>query len=545
MKRNLRRLGWCLGSLVVLGLVGWGILLRCVPTPPPLPADLSITQLAPVSRDGKVFLGKNWYGKRDGLNVLHITGTPFEMGYANGVLTQDLIHRQENTLLELIQTVAPRKWIQAVLKVMVIFQNRHLPNYVAPDIQMEILGLTKGCPDIHPEVGPYFARILSYHGAQDISYMMMNSPLIRGGCTAFAVWGPATVDGHLLTGRNFDWEAAPVFDEDRVLILCEPDRGIPFVSLAWAGMAGCVSGLNREGISITVNGAPSHLPGSARTPTCLVAREVLQKARTLAEATDIIRQSQVFVSALFLVGSRHDGRFIVVEKTCDQTAVREETKLPFIINANHYLTPLLKDDPINLKYRSADTSVSRDCCARELLTNATAKLDAPLAAALLRDRRLPGGVFAGNGHRGSLNPLIATHAVIMDLTAGIFWAATPPHQLGRFVACDVNRMDRELPERTIAADPLLTSGEYDRYVASKKLLEQGRQALRAKDYSRAVECARNAEHLNPGFYQNAWLLGEALLKQGDKSAAREALTAALKGQPAFAAEKRKIEELMR
>ena len=98
--------------------------------------------------------------------------------------------------------------------------------------------------------------------------MLMNSPLLRRGCTAFAAWGGQTADRHLLVGRNFDWEAAPVFDEDRIVIICEPDNGIPFVSLSWAGMVGCVSGMNRAGLGVMVNGAPSNLPDSAATPTC-------------------------------------------------------------------------------------------------------------------------------------------------------------------------------------------------------------------------------------------------------------------------------------
>ena len=78
----------------------------------------------------------------------------------------------------------------------------------------------------------------------------------------------------------------------------------------------------------------------------------------------------------------------------------------------------------------------------------------------MRDRNLPGGAFAGNGHRATLNAFIATHATVMDLTDGIFWAASPPHQLGKFVAFDVQDFARELPERTIAGGPTLASGEY-------------------------------------------------------------------------------------
>ena len=533
--------GLLLAAAAILGL-GAVLLWNLVPDPPAVPADAAILELKPETRDGRVFLGRNWFGRREGLNVLYLTGTAFEMGYANGVLTQDLIRRQEDTLLEMVRSVVPSPWIQRLLLAMVIVQNRHLPDHVTPELQMEILGVTRGCPDPHPELGPQYARTLGYHGAQDVSYMMMNSPLIRGGCTAFAAWGPATTNGHLLTGRNFDWEAAPVFDRDRVLVLCEPQEGIPFVSLSWAGMAGVVSGMNREGLSITVNGAPSRLPGSARTPTCLVAREVLQHARTLDEAVGIIRRREVFVSALFLVGSRADGRFIVVEKTGTRTEVHEETGQPFLVSANHYRTPGLRDDPLNLEFMRVDTSVSRDRRANELLAGARG-LDAASGIALLRDRRLPGGGFAGNGHRGSLNPLIATHAVFMDLTDGIFWAACPPHQLGRFVAFDLNRMDRELPERTVAEDPMLAA-DHPAFVGARQALDQGWKAVRARQWARAAELARAAEAKNPGFYENAWLLGEALGGAGDAAGARAALEAARRGSPALASERRRIETLL-
>ena len=323
LKRLLRLAG---GGIVAL-LVLWGVMLalmyRWVAKPPALAETPAIVSLAPETRGDRVYLGRNWFGQREGLPVLYLTGTPFEMGYANGVLTQKLIHRQEDSVVALVNHVAPYRWIQFTLEFFVTYKNRHMTEHITPDLQMEILGIARGCPDGHPELGPYYNRILNYHGAQDISYMLMNSPLIRRGCTAFGAWGAATAENHLLCGRNFDWEADPVFDEDRILIICEPKNGIPFISLAWAGMAGCVSGMNREGVSITVNGAPSHLPADSATPTCLVAREVLEHAHNLAEATEIIRKRQVFVSAMFLVGSRADGKFIVVEKTPEKTAVRE------------------------------------------------------------------------------------------------------------------------------------------------------------------------------------------------------------------------------
>ena len=543
--RRLLRLG---GGAAATLLAVWGAMLllmwHWVARPPPLPAEAAAPARQETRAD-RVYVGRSWFGRREGLAVLYLTGTPYEMGYANGVLTQPLIHRQEESVVGLFNRYVPQPWAQFLVKFAVVYKNRRLPEHVLPEHQLEVLGLSRGCPDAHPELGPYYCRLLNYHGAQDISYMLMHSPLLQAGCTAFGAWGAATRDGHLLTARNFDWEADPVFDEGRIVVICEPKDGLAFISLAWAGMAGCVSGMNRDGVSISVNGAPSRLPKEAATPTCLVAREVLQHARNLAEATEIIRRRKVFVSALFLVGSRQDGRFVVIEKTPERLAVREPAESSRIVCANHFLTPELEGDALNQEFRRGDTSVPRYERMKQLLEPEAGALGPSQCATVLRDRRLVDGQFRGNGHRSSLNPLIATHAVIMDLTSGIFWAASPPHQLGRFVAFDLNDPEKTFPEKLIPADPLLANGEYGRWLKAKALLSDGQAALKTRDFARAAACAREAETLNPGFYRNSWLLAESLSRLGRGQEALRACRRALDGQPALGAERQKLEALAR
>jgi isopenicillin-N N-acyltransferase-like protein len=177
-------------------------------------------------------------------------------------------------------------------------------------------------------MGPYYNRILNYHGAQDISYMLMNSPLIRRGCTAFGAWGARHAEGHLLCGRNFDWEADPVFDEDRILIICEPKNGIPFISLAWAGMAGCVSG--HEPRRRFHRRQRRAVASARRRPRRRPAwwRAKFWSTRTISpRRPEIIRKRQVFVSAMFLVGSRADGKFIVIEKTPEKRRCASRRKM--------------------------------------------------------------------------------------------------------------------------------------------------------------------------------------------------------------------------
>ena len=535
--------------LVVLFLGGWLVayivVQDSIAQPPPLPADTSVLKLKPEQRDGKTWLGKSWTGEREGLRVVYLKGSPLELGFADGTLMEPKMHTLENEFLVMIRGYVPQHWLMELLKNYVIYKNRHLSDYVPVDYRMEIYGTTLGCPDIHPEEGPFYNRLLNYHAAHDVSYMMIDNPLItHAGCTAFGAWSNATENAHLITGRNFDWEAAEVFSRDRVVEMCEPDGGIPFISLSWAGMAGVVSGMNRAGVSVTVNGAPSALPKDIGTPVAMVARDILQKAHNLDEALKILRDAHVFVSTIWLVGSRADGKFVVVEKTPAVTNVREPAG-DSIICPNHFETAGLKDGKRNTDYMDQATSVSREARMKELIAQSHGGISPAEAADFLRDRKLPGGAFAGDGHRSTLNAFIATHATVMDLTAGIFWAASPPNQLGKFVAFDVSDFNHELRDLTIPADPVLASGEYEHTKEAQKDLADGQRAFKAKQYTAALDFGQMAEALNPGFYQNSLLEGRALLALGRHEEAKTALEKALNGQPAFLKEKNQIEDLLR
>lgn len=514
--------------------------------PPPLPKDLSVLQLKTEARDGKTFLGKSWREEREGLPVVCLKGSPLEIGFADGTLMQDKMHTLETEFLAMVRGYVPNRLMKSVLKNYIFWRNRNLSAFVPEEIRLEIFGTTLGCADNHPEEGNFYNRLLNYHAAQDVSYMMIDNPFIaaHAGCTAFGAWSNATANAHLITGRNFDWEAAEVFSTNRVVEMFEPENGIPFISLAWAGMKGVVSGMNRAGISVTINGAPSKLPEKIGTPVDIVAREVLQNAHDLAEALKIIRDAPVFVSTIWLVGSRADGKFVVVEKTPQITNVRDSIG-DFIVCPNHFETEILKDLPQNTNYMAEGTSLSREARLTELLKENDGKIDAADAVKFLRDRDLAGGIFAGNGNRSSLNAFIATHAVVMDLTAGIFYAACPPNGEGKFVAFDVNDFDHELPALTIPADEMLTNGGLENFKRAQKFLADGNRALKNRDANAALDLAKQAERLNPDFYQNAVLQGRALSALNQKSEAANFFKLALARHPAFAGERKEIEEWLR
>src|SRR5438552_1950099 len=98
-------------AVAVLWLGGWLLLLSWQAKPPALPVNAAtVLQQTVIAHDGKRWVGRCWFGEREGLPVLYLTGTPFEMGYAAGVLTQDRIHRLENAAIALARRYIPRGW---------------------------------------------------------------------------------------------------------------------------------------------------------------------------------------------------------------------------------------------------------------------------------------------------------------------------------------------------------------------------------------------------------------------------------------------------
>src|SRR5262245_52520364 len=158
-QRWARRAGRITIALAVCLVVSWGLglwmLHRWEAKPPPLPADTSIRALKPEARDGRVYLGASWTGLREGLRVIYLKGTPFEMGYAAGVLLQDQMHTLENEFIAMVHGYVAEEWKVRVLKAYVTYNNRHLNDYVPLAYRLELLGATLGCPDIHPEIGPF------------------------------------------------------------------------------------------------------------------------------------------------------------------------------------------------------------------------------------------------------------------------------------------------------------------------------------------------------------------------------------------------------
>ncbi|MCP4638984.1 MAG: hypothetical protein GY851_01050 [bacterium] len=514
----------------------------CEPVPPSMEMPSHLASMTVVEDGEYRRFGDCYLRRKDGILRMRLTGTPYELGYANAVLTQAYIRDQEAALIATVKQFIPSDVAFWLIRKLVVVRNRNLPDFVPMDRQIEILGLSHGYEDPFPHLGGLYGRMLNYHAAHDISHAVMHNPLV--GCTSFAAWGTATADGHLFMGRNFDFSAGREFDENKIVIRFEPDEGLGFISVAWPGMTGVVTGMNDARIAVSINACYSYETQTIGTPVSIMLREVMEGATTLDEAAEIIRGTEVFVADTYLVADGKTGKAIVVEKTPGHTEIRRPES-DSVVCANHFLTPALEDHPGNQEYKIEGTTMPRFDRTRELVDARHGTLALESAAEILRDSLLPGGRPAGMGNDAVVNCYMATHSVIMDVTAGVVWVAASPHQLGAYVPFGL--VDLENPGNTavVPSDPALANGSYARFVESETLITQANRLMDDGAKAEAVKALEKARELNPGYYVPPMLLGTLAAQAGRRDEAEAMLNEALAAYPAYGSERDEIRELLR
>lgn len=480
------------------------------------------------------FLVQNEYD----LWELKVSGDPLQIGLITGALTQPLLHYQEEVFFEKVQELVPSKFKQNLLRSFLKWYNRKLYLHVPEEYKTEIYGLSRYAGNKYNFIAPPYLRMLYLHAAHDIGHAVQDLALV--GCTSVAVWGENSEDGKLLIGRNFDFYAGDDFAKNKIIAFVEPDSGYPFMSVTWAGMIGVVSGMNNQGLTVTMNAGKSETPLVAKTPVSILAREILQYAKNIEEAISIAKKREVFVSESIMIGSAEDQKAILIEVSPDNFGVYEVSNQTHLICSNHFQSDAYKDDERNSQHIEESHSQYRFDRVEELLEEQQ-QLNPTKIAALLRNREGLNDRRIGYGNEKALNQLLAHHAIIFKPEEKMVWVSSNPYQLGAFVAYDLDEIFQKtnpsettlaIKSKTIPKDPFLNTIEYQNYEEFRVYDREIDKALSEKD-TLSVNFIVNYQASNPEnwvvyyklgkyYQQNKWY--KAAAQQYEKALSKEVTT---------------------
>ncbi len=502
-----------LAVIFILLFIGAIYLVQVSKVPPPKIADMSSLQLQRTDHgDGFYTLKNNWFRhSKSGLYELYVEGDPFERGVINGKLTEELVVRQEDHFAEQISKMVPGTFKRNFLKYLIGFFNRKLDKNVTEELKEEIYGVSESASSKYQYLGTNYQRILNYHAAHDIGHAVQNLALV--GCTSFGTWGAMSQDSTMIIGRNFDFYVGDKFAEDKIVAFFSPTKGHKFMTVTWGGFVGAVSGMNDQGLSVTINAAKTDLPTGSATPVSLVTREILQYAKNIQEAIAIAKSRKMFVSESFLVASANDNKAIIIEKTPDELDVYDPQE-DFIVCANHFQSNGLSRTKMNLEQKNESASLYRFNRLNDLL-DANGKNTVQKTVNILRDQKGLNGANIGMGNEKAINQLIAHHSIVFEPKKLIAWVSTSPWQLGEYVAYDLNKIfalkdmkeNKEIADSSlgIAADSFLLTPAYKNFKVFRNIKQ------RILDGGKV-----NTDSLinsNPEFYNAYLLAGDYLYKQ--------------------------------
>lgn len=457
---------------------------------------------------------------------LYIKGNSLQLGYNNGALTQNLMQKQEEIFFSKVETFVPSKFKQNLLRSFLKWYNRKMYLNVREDFQAELYGLSQYSSDKYDFIAPKFRRSMYLHGAHDIGHAMQDLMVV--GCTSLAVWNENTEDGELLIGRNFDFSVGEDFAKNKLIEFVEPENGIPYMSVSWPGMIGVVSGMNKEGVTVTINAGKSKIPLTAKTPISLVTREILQYAKNIDEAIAIAKKRKVFVSESILVGSANDHKAVIIEVSPKNFGVYNVVNSSKVFCTNHFQSDAYKDDKKNQKHIVESHSEYRYDKLQELL-QINKKLNPEKMVSLLRDKSGLRDKSIGFGNEKAINQLLAHHAVVFSPHKKLVWVSSNPYQLGEFVCYDLNKIfsDERLKtvefatsELNISKDSFVDSKEFENYEEFKFANGGVQNAIDGDDVVLTDGFILHYQSLNPDFWLVYYQAGKYYFKLKDYSRAK-------------------------
>lgn len=238
----------------------------------------SQTDLQKNLSENKILEG-GWIEEIDGVKILHISGSHYEMGYQYGYLLKDELHENIRAILNFSEKKGyPFDWL---------VNKWFIREQYTPTIYIEELnGIAKGANISYEEIA-------ATHMAFETCGIMQ--------CFGIAAWNKSTSDGSLLHAKSFDQQSV-IFDpisgknmyDNQVLIIRKPYDGYASITPSIIGRINGGGGFNEKGIAYSVMLSWS-INQSYLGPNFIIpGQQILDYAASIDEALNFLFNNGTF-----------------------------------------------------------------------------------------------------------------------------------------------------------------------------------------------------------------------------------------------------------
>ena len=317
-----------------------------------------------------------------GITVVYLTGSPYEIGFANGKLCKKEILRANKPFLDIYEKVSldpQNKWPEVSKKLEI-----HIPE----EYLEEMRGIADGA-EIEYE------KILFLNTLTTIS--MGNK------CFAFAF---KENNSKIVTFRQIDEDKASFLYKNMILYIIKPQKGYGFAAILNPGWVDGESGINEKGITVSQNNIHIRQREWDIMPITQLSRQMLQYSKTIDEAEQLLDKQKAFPARLLFVSSKESASIFEI---ANKEKARIDMENSYLALANHAC--LIPSKNVQ------SSSTQRLDFGNEFLDENLNKMDKKKALELVRSSRISWRWNLVVHNRQSF---------IFSLSDLDFWIAIPP-----------------------------------------------------------------------------------------------------------------------
>jgi predicted choloylglycine hydrolase len=320
---------------------------------------------------------------REGVTVVILRGSPYELGYARGVLLREEIQAwARESLSEIEQQRSERNLDQESLKENITRLEAAIPT----EFKAELEGMAASS-------GVDYSTLLQLNVWSNVD----------AGCTSVAVIGH---DGKLLRSRNYDWLPIRLLLPP-VLSIYQPDNGYGFMSVHAPGIIGVATGMNEKGITFGSHTLPGGKHDGKGLPSGTLNRLILQYSGSIEDAEKMLNGTPRGIPRLWLLTSAENA---FIYEFDSRSVHREGMMGGTLVLTNHGRN-------LNLR-ESSPSSIDRFNYVRKYLADNAGKIDVMKLVDLNRDELL--------SSYGQGSAIVNLHSVIFAPATLEFWVAIGP-----------------------------------------------------------------------------------------------------------------------
>ncbi|MDO8504430.1 MAG: C45 family peptidase [Candidatus Liptonbacteria bacterium] len=225
------------------------------------------------------------------LRIVHLKGTPYEMGFQHGSLLKKEIQEFYGSVIFKIKFMIKEDMLDETYDL--------IDPYIPIEEKEEMRGLAHGA-------GVPLRVVHWVHTIPEISEYGPKKRFRRvfkeTSCSNIAAFADATADGKMYHLRVLDWIRNLGAQRFPIVLVHVPDRGNSSATFSYAGFIGAISGMNDKQMTFGEMGYGDPPDESLEgIPFIFLFRKLMRESNSLDDATRIIKEAKRTCSYIYLI----------------------------------------------------------------------------------------------------------------------------------------------------------------------------------------------------------------------------------------------------